>query len=519
MAILKKNSTFFLFLSVLTIAVFFRFWKIETIPYGLNNDAAWEGLAAIEILKGNISNYLPYAAEGWRGEGISRLLTAFFMTLFGNNPVTIRLATDIFGVGLVIAVFFLIKRLFNEKLALLTSFFIAISGWHITFSKSGWRAVTVPFFTTLLFYFFFRGLESKKRIHFILSGVMLSLVSLYTYDAARIIPVFFITWLVFESLSKKSFLKNYGKQIFALFISAFIVSLPMLYYALNNWENFTSRSNFLFVGNEISKAENISPLINNIITSALLFNVSGNGNDFFIFEPLVDKLVSWLLPIGLIITIYFIIIKKDKKYFFMLIWLISSLVPGILSVPNGNRAIGVIPSIYFLAAVGLLYPAQFALKRIKNKIAAHVIYILIFLICASGAISTYHDYLGPNRRELAGFYPETLVITNYIKTVWNNYDIYITDNYPRELLTYYLYKEGKDAFTKNYTWLDNSESFLSLSKTNQNHGYAFFMFATPENEETAIELKRKFPNSKKFYLWYTNNNIARPASLVVLTKP
>lgn len=534
MIFLKRNLTFILFLSILLVAIFLQLWKINTIPFGLNNDAAWEGSAAIAILNGNLFDYLPYAAEGWRGEGIIRTIVSFLMLIFGNNPITIRLSTVIFGIGLTIAAFILIRKLFDDRLALLTSFFIATSGWLITFSKTGWRAVTVPLFTTFLFYFFFKGLGTKKIIYFALAGAFLSTVSLYTYDAARVVPLFFIFWLIIELLTRRSFLKTYGKHLVFLFVSCFIFSLPMFIYAVNNFENFKSRSDFLFVGNEIEKVGNLSPLLNNINASVFLFNEKANGNDFFIFEPLVDKPVSWLLPFGFIITFYFSIFRKSKKHFFMLCWFIASLIPGILSTPNGNRAIGAIPSVYFFAAVGLLYPLQFISDRLPKYKLKYFTTGLILLFSVYTFFITYRDYLGPKRRELRGFYPETLVTTKYIKTIWDDYDIYLTDNYPRELLTYYLYRKG-NPFVKNYNWIENSTAFLNIG-TNQTlagdnnyqnilgestsinkKGLAFFMFATPENELIAKQLMKKYPKSNKFLLWYYNDNIIkRPASLVVL---
>ncbi len=136
------------------------------------------------------------------------------------------------------------------------------------------------------------------------------------------------------------------------------------------------------------------------------------------------------------------------------------------------------------------------------------------------------------------FYPETLIITNYIKGIWNKYDIYITDNYPRELLTYYLYQDNqRDAFMTNYVWFNNSFAFLDIqekSKNNvalieqngtrnilsasdkKNKGLAFFMFPNYPNEQTIKKLLEIYPDAKKIYLYYKDDNINRPASLVLL---
>ncbi len=517
--LLKKYNTLLIFSVIFLVAIFFRIYKLASIPYGLNNDAAWEGSAALNIIHGNIALYLPYAAEGWRGEGIIRAIVALFITMIGNNPIDIRLASVIFGIGLIIPLFFLIKHLFDTKLAAITSFFVAISGWQITMSKTGWRAITVPFFATTLFYFYFRGIKSKKVIDFIIAGIILSMGALYAYDAGRIILFFFIFWLIFSFFSIKNFFSVYRKQLSFLLISFLITSLPMAFYAFNNWQNFTSRSDFLFLGNQIQQAGNFSPLINNIVTAALTFNVTANGNDFFIFRPLVDTPVSWLIPIGFAICLWQICLKKSVNYFFIMSWFLFSMIPGILSAPNGNREIGTAPSVYFFAAVGIIFIIDLLDRILHLGKKINIILLAVFLLMSS--LITYNLYLGKNRLELPGFYPETLVTTKYIKTIWNNYDIYITDNYPRELLTYYLYRNGQqDAFTKNYTWENNSLAFLNIpSSLGNTKGLAFFMFVNAFNEQTAKQLLQKYPIAQKFYLYYSNDNINRPASLVILVSP
>lgn len=534
-----KYRNYIILSFIFIVASFFRLYRLDSIPFGLNNDAAWEGSAAINILQGNAGDYLPYAMEGWRGEGIIRIIVAFFTLFLGNNPITIKLASVIFGVGLIIPLFFLIKNLFDTKLAAITTFLVAVSGWHITISKTGWRAITVPFFATLLFYFYFRGIKSKKTSDFIIAGVILSISSLYTYDAGRVILFFFIFWIIFSLSSVKKFISTYKKQISFLLISFLITSLPMAFYALGNWQNFTSRSDFLFIGNQVQQTGNLSPLINNVINAFLTFNVAANGNDFFIFRPLVDAPISWLIPIGFIVCLWKIIFKKSLNYFFIMVWFLFSMIPGIFSAPNGNREIGTIPSVFFFAGLGIIFIVDL-FDRIFH-LGEKVKIMTIFLFLLTSSLVTYNLYLSKNRLELPGFYPETLVTTNYIKTIWNDYDIYVTDNYPRELLTYYLYRNNqRDTFVRNYVWLDNSLAFLNVQPNIQNdialteqntggdilgastqkkRGVAFFMFANDFNEQTAREILSRYSNARKFYLLYTDDNINRLASLVILVPP
>ena len=468
-------------LFVSAIAAWFRLYKIGLVPFGLNNDAAWEGSAALDILRGNITPYLPYAAEGWRGEGIIRAVIALLSLIVGPNPIIIPLSTVFFGIALVPVVYIFIRRLAGSKLAFLTSFFIAVSGWHITMSKSGWRAVIVPLFATITFYFLWRARSQKQIRWYVYCGMALA-ATLYTYDAARVLPIFLIFWILY---SGRTTLKGLGG-----FAAGFFVTIaPLAFYALGNWANFTSRGQFLFIGHEIERAGNLWPLLHNLRASALLFTHRANGNDFFIDQPLLDPWVRWFFPIGFFVVIWHAFGKGDRRYLFMLLWFFVSLVAGILSVPNGNRAIGAIPAVYFMISAGLVFISQQFRK---------LAFAIIALVCVTSAFTSYRDYLSPYRHEPPGFYPETLIATNYIRTIWDEYDIYLTDNYPRETLTYLLYRGG-DPFVRTYTWYERNADFLSVAPRGPK-GVAFFMFATPTNERIATLLMDKFPQAEKFYL-------------------
>lgn len=244
--------------------------------------------------------------------------------------------------------------------------------------------------------------------------------------------------------------------------------------------------------------------------------------------------------LGFLILLIMVVKKKSKEHLFVLLWFLFSLIPGMLSSPNGNRAIGAIPSVYFIAALGMVYLSDtFSLFYRQKKLELSFLIISIFLVLSSRL--TYLEYFGPNRREVPGLYPETQVVTKYIKSIWDNYDVYLTDNYPRELLTYYLYKEATNPFTKNYTWLKDNTALLNVSREvplqevnvkliphedepelvrekRSDKGKAFIMFANNSNEQVADTIVEENPEASKSYLWYINANIQRKAALVVTVK-
>jgi len=96
-----KRQELLALIFLLLLASFFRFYRLGEIPFGLNNDAAWEGSAA----------------QGWRGEGLLRLIVASFTLLLGPQPLAIKLPSAIWGWLTIVPLYFLVRHLFDQKLA------------------------------------------------------------------------------------------------------------------------------------------------------------------------------------------------------------------------------------------------------------------------------------------------------------------------------------------------------------------------------------------------------------------
>lgn len=240
------------------------------------------------------------------------------------------------------------------------------------------------------------------------------------------------------------------------------------------------------------------------------------GNDFFIDAPLLDPPVKWLSPIGFVIALWYAVRAKQRRFQFILAWFLVSLIPPLLSVPNGNRAIGTIPTVFFFVSLGAVAIADFFAHAVK-KHRRLVQTLIIGFICIFTGGTTFILYLGPHRMELPGFYPETRVATDYIKSVLDTHDIYITDNFPRELLTYTLYRGG-DPFIKNYTWFPQKESMLDITP-NVNRGILFVLFPTEDNMHFTDQLLTRFPHARRFFLPYYTDVIYRYAAIVVEVPP
>ena len=487
-----------LFLAVLAIGVFFRLYKIDTIPPGLNSDAAWNGLHAIRITNG--LDYAPYVAEAWGRETMFHYIIAAFQLLLGPTQLAIQLAAVAVGTATLAAFYLLIRRLIDTRLALIAMLLLSASGWHLTFSRVGWRAILVPLFIALVFFFLAKALEERRMRDFIIAGLALGL-SLDTYDGARMLPFAAAALILYEIAKQPSFIKSHFLHL-AAFGVAFLASFaPLGWYAYNNWSDFTFRGRTLWIGSQIEEAGSLEPLFINIKNALLMYNFRANGNDFFLDQPLLDTPVSVFFALGFVVAL---LRFRQRGHFVLLAVMAFSLVVGIASDPNGNRAIGTLLPVTAFAALFLFESWRWltqAYPRYQSMFGVALVAVLLFV-----TYSTYDSYLGPDRRTQAGFFPDTSVVGRYMHGIAGENAIYVAaGNWPRDTLTYFSYQGEGDPFAREYQYTTEYDQLLRF-ELSSSEGIAFIVQSEPRAANEAFDtLQERFPAAERDYIWSRND--------------
>ena len=183
---------------VLGIAVFFRVWQLDSIPPGLYPDEAINGNQAVSE-PGKI-----FYPENNGREGLFMNLLALSFSLFGISIWSFKIVPAIIGILTVLGLYLLTKELFLKRgenvscaIALLSSFFLATSFWHVNFSRIDFRAILVPFVLVFLFYFLFRGFRTRKFLDFAIAGLFFGL-GFHTYISFRVAALLIIIILLFQ---------------------------------------------------------------------------------------------------------------------------------------------------------------------------------------------------------------------------------------------------------------------------------------------------------------------------------
>ncbi len=174
---------------IILLAFVLRFYRLSDYP-ALNADEAAIGYNAyslIETGKDEHGNPWPVHFQSFNDykPGLYFYLVLPFVKVLGLTELAVRIPGALIGVLTVLVLYLLVKELFkNERLALLSSLFLAISPWHLHFSRGGWEVNVATFLIVLGVWLFLKALEKPK--YYLFSVISLAF-SLYVYHAARII--------------------------------------------------------------------------------------------------------------------------------------------------------------------------------------------------------------------------------------------------------------------------------------------------------------------------------------------
>lgn len=359
---MKREWLLFSFIFVL--AIFLRLYKIDSIPPGLHGDEAQSGIEAVRILNG--TPYTPYSPEVYGQTTLYFYLVSTVFKFFGASATSIRLTSALLGI-LTIPLFYLfIRSFFNQQTALFSTFFLAISRWHIHLSRLGLMSITTTLFQAGVFLFLLKGLKTKKISDFILAGVFLAL-GLNGYMAFRFLPLILVAFLGFLFLTQREIVKNNLRGLILFSITTAILLLPLLTYALTNWDIFMGRIQSIYIFNNHPFGELPSLLFNNLKGALLMFNFRGSTwpHKNLPGAPLLDMITGIFFIIGLVQAL---LNFKKPIYFLLLINLVTMLSISVFSEsvypPAGDpiRSSGTIISVFIFAGVGINWLWHFSKK-------------------------------------------------------------------------------------------------------------------------------------------------------------
>ena len=363
----------------------------------------------------------------------------FFM--FGIGEIGVRLALVLFSTGIVAVSYFLIKDMFDKKLAILVSICLSFSWIFMFFTGRPLNNLPASFFLLTSVFFFWRGYVLKKGNKFIyLFGLFFAITCLtrmqYLLSAMPLIIFAFIR-------ERHKFLLNKHLWI-AVGIFA-LIFIPQFYMHWQHFGNPVADLSKYYLGVGSSEKEEVGVKLAKTSDLFLYFNnlpyvLDANQRGYYTlltFSPLY-----FIFIFGFLLFLFDVILGFDKIFndpevqnrFFILYWIvISFLFLGYIAPHLEQRYIMDTLPFLFLIAV---YPYRslekyFTAKfKINEKTFFLIITLLLILLLIPNII--FGNTIIESKKTS---YLEVKQAGLWIKQNSNPKDIIISDSLPQ--ITYY----------------------------------------------------------------------------------
>ncbi len=415
-----KRLGIILLVVILFFAALLRFWKLDQVPVALFGDEIDAGYHAYSLVKTGRDyqgNFMPlhfHSLAEWRTPLFIYSLVPS-VAIFGVTPWGVRLPAAIFGVLSILGLYLLLGLFtkgnrHGQQVALVGAFVMAISPWHVQYSRAGFEVTMLLTFVIFALYFFLQSLDNKGKLLWL--GVTLLTFSPWIYSTAKLfIPLLFI--FLFLNY-KKEILALPKKAILHTVLAASLVGLPILYSTIFGGGTqralYTSVFTDLTVESEVGYARSLDSashggaslgttprfldrLFHNKITfwyDRISGNYLGAFSTNFLFVEGDPNLRHSPKGIGQFYRIEFFTLLAGLVFFFsgttskktkylLVFWLLVGVLPSALTRDGGNHAtrlILILPPLIILITYGL-FTFFDLLQSIKLKASLLSIYVII----------------------------------------------------------------------------------------------------------------------------------------------
>lgn len=466
--------------AVIFLGLLLRIIFINTNPPSLYGDELTITLDAYSLLKtghDQLGNFLPLTFPMGAGRPAAYVYAAIpFVALFGPTAQGARALSVFSGLGIILLIYLIGKKLFSEKLGLFASAIAAVSPWDISLSRGGFEAHFALFLTLLGIYAFI--LAKQKSFLYILSALSFGL-TLHTYPTYKVSLILFLP-LLFWYQGRILWNKKYFIMGILVFVALGILSLVQTF--TNGSETRFQNINILSQGvlkNSIEQKINLERQISNLpfSLSKYFHNKPIEYGKVFIEDYLQNFSLDFLVlhgdrnprhNMGTTGEIYFAEIflifmgivafwqNQKRLILFLLLWVLLAPIPSAaIDLPHALRSAFMLPPLLIFSALGLV-----TIFNYRNKILLSLVTLLFIIQFVFFAQKIY--FLAPNEYSNFWSYPAKLASDKAIENKDKYKYIIISDRIDDIEFAYPLY-----AAVEPYQIIDQNKNKSDLA------GYKF----------------------------------------------
>lgn len=473
---------------ILMFGLTLRVIDVSNNPPALYGDELTITLDAYSLLKtgqDQLGNSFPLTFEMGAGRPAGYVyFSTPFIAIFGPTALGVRMLSILSGLGIMILLYLLGKRLFSEKIGFISTFLVSISPWDISLSRGAFEAHFALFLALLGTYIFVMAKE--KPVFYLISAFAFGL-TVHTYPTYKLtLPIFlFLLYWFQHGLSNPLKIKE-----LKFFMGGFMVLGMFGVLTIVQTLSAGSETRFSDI-NIFSQKDLQEKIVQKINFERSIISLSPNISQYFLNKPmeyfkiygenyLQNFSVEFLFLHGdgnprhnmtslgqfyfidlLLLLLGLVTIKQKRTLFFLVLWItITPLATALVSKPSSLRSAFMFPPLMILIASGLnTLLAKDLMKRISLVILCFIL-LLQFLYFIQKLY-----FLSPN--EYSRFW-----------------------SYPAKLATK-IALENKDKF-----------DYILLSERIDNIEYAYPVYAGVDPKDVISQNKNRFSlnkhNLKKF---------------------
>ncbi|MCJ7792946.1 MAG: glycosyltransferase family 39 protein [Candidatus Marinimicrobia bacterium] len=404
--LVKKHWLWIFFFLILFVHVFFRFYQLNSVPPSPSLDEVSLGYNAFSLLTVNRDEYgtrLPIllrAYDDWR-PALYVYLVMPFVKVFGLSALAVRLPSALLSLISILMTYCLVETLLGKKnLALIASFLLAISPWHLYLSRLGHEVNACLAFTLLAIYFLVKAVKEKGLSLLVVSAIFWAL-SFYTYQSQKIFGPLMLLSL---GLIYRKPLWSMKKAVIVAGLIGFLLLFPLIRVSLTPEGMMRFQGTSIFgqpselyqlaakrMTRDYQQGDILGFFIDNrqlAMGLVVLRAYLSHFNPIWLFFndgaekhkiPSLGLFYLWELPL-LLVGAYQLAagrFSRQSKYLLFSWLLIAPLAASLTTdAPHAMRIFNVLPVPQLLAALGVM--ALFKKTKFKSWRTALVIIFLIF---------------------------------------------------------------------------------------------------------------------------------------------
>ena len=473
----------YLLILILLLAAVLRLTALSRYPVGFNADEAALGYNAYSLLttgRDEHGHLWPINLESFGDfkPALYAYLLIPFIKVFGLSEFAVRLPSALAGIFSVWLIYLLTKELFTspsspppesgggwgvvQKIPVIAAFMLAISPWHLHFSRGAWEVNLATTFILSGVYFFILYQKNHTFLNFEFCVLSFAL-SMYTYQSTRIIAPLLglgLALMYFKSLIR------YPKQLLLAFLTLVFILSPLMLSIIRS----DASSRLSGVGlladdgpvNRVNQLRGQHSALNSLLSRELhnrpvIYTIQFmknyldhfNGDFLFITGDLIPR--NRIPETGLLYLTDFLLLVLGVFYLFRrsrphtrIIWLWLAVAPVASALtfqtPHALRAQNLVIPLTIISTAGI----YFIISKARYSKALLLLLFTIYTFQFTRYLHQYYIHY-PQTYPYAWEYGFKELVS-YVESVKDGYDqILVTDKYDQPYILFLWYSRYPPA--------------------------------------------------------------------------